>query len=195
MMLPLLLVLITLVIMEFAVALFHQHIMHGIGWKWHQSHHASHKIVHTKIANQVNSGFVNSGFEKNDLYALFFTIATVLLFIFSTPQSAIWWVGIGISIYGFLYAVMHDVIVHRRLPLRWQPRNAYLRRLTKAHHLHHAVRSQEQGVSFGFLYAPPLESLHTQLRALTKTKILTETPSCPHSDARRQADIPASKVL
>ncbi len=41
---------------------------------------------------------------------------------------------------------------------------AYLKRLIQAHRLHHAVRSREGAVSFGFLYAPPVKKLKEQLR-------------------------------
>ena len=185
MLIPLLLVLITLIVMEFAVATFHQHFMHGIGWEWHESHHVSHKVVRLNYPSQHTSGKANTNFnneivekagvEKNDLYAVIFAGVTLLLFVFTTQFSSLWWIGVGISLYGFLYALMHDVIVHRRLNLRWKPRNAYLVRLVKAHHLHHAMRVKEHGISFGFLYAPPLHTLHAQLRTNVKNKIVNNT--------------------
>jgi len=145
----LLIVVATLLVMEVAVTLFHRHVMHGFGWGWHASHHNASKTL---------------SWEKNDLYAIVFTGAAILLFALGDTHATIWWIAFGITLYGLLYGILHDVLIHRRLPVKWKPRNAYLQRLITAHHLHHAVRSRENGVSFGFLYAPPLDSIRTQLR-------------------------------
>lgn len=190
---PLLIVFATLVTMEFAVAKFHQYIMHGIGWKWHESHHVSHEPIAYSSAD-VKTNPPDNRLEKNDLYALVFSLATLLLFIFSAQYSAIWWIGVGISLYGFLYALMHDVIVHRRLRISWQPRKAYLKRLIKAHNLHHAVRAKDNSVSFGFLYAPPLHTLHAKLRVIKSQKALAEITYCKSENDRLQRNIPASNV-
>ncbi|GIZ52724.1 sterol desaturase family protein [Noviherbaspirillum aridicola] len=140
----------TLVIMEIAVTLFHRHVMHGIGWKWHASHH------------ERGAG---RGWERNDWFAVVFAGATILLFILGGSHAGVWWIALGITLYGLLYGLLHDVLTHRRFGPNWQPRHAYLRRLVAAHRLHHAVRSREGGVSFGFLYAPPVETVRRQLRS------------------------------
>lgn len=140
----------TVVIMEIAVTLFHRHVMHGIGWKWHASHHAPRAA---------------RGWESNDWYAVVFAGATIGLFALGGSNSSLWWVALGITLYGLLYGLLHDVLTHRRFGLNWRPRNAYLRRLVAAHRLHHAVRDREGGVSFGFLYAPPVETVRRQLHA------------------------------
>jgi beta-carotene 3-hydroxylase len=147
------LALATLLAMEFAVTLFHKHVMHGIGWGWHKSHHEPRK---------------QARWEKNDLYAVVFSIATVLLFVLGGMHAPLWWVALGISVYGLLYGILHDVLVHRRLPLAWQPKNRYIQHLKRAHHLHHAVKTRDGGVSYGFLYAPPLDVLRSQLRSSDK---------------------------
>jgi beta-carotene 3-hydroxylase len=140
----------TLVVMEFAVTLFHRHVMHGFGWGWHRTHHAPRS---------------KPAWERNDLYAVVFTAATIPLFALSDPASSLWWIAVGITLYGLLYGILHDVLIHRRLPLAWKPKHAYLQRLVTAHHLHHAVKSREGGVSFGFLYAPPVEGIRRELRS------------------------------
>ena len=71
----------------------------------------------------------------------------------------------GITIYGILYFIVHDGLVHQRWPFRYIPHRGYAKRLVQAHRLHHAVRGKDDSVSFGFLYAPPIEKLHAQLRA------------------------------
>jgi beta-carotene 3-hydroxylase len=142
-------VLATLALMEIAVSFIHRYVMHGPGWGWHRSHHEAKKP---------------SGWERNDLYALVFTAATIPLFAISKPDEPLWWIATGVTAYGLLYALLHDVLIHRRLPLAWKPRNAYLQRLMTAHRLHHAVRTREGAVSYGFLYAPPVEVVRAQLR-------------------------------
>ncbi|WP_334187912.1 beta-carotene hydroxylase [Noviherbaspirillum sp.] len=145
-----LIVVATLLIMEFAVTLFHKYVMHGIGWGWHQSHHLPGK---------------SARWEKNDLYAVVFASATIALFAVGGGTDApLWWVALGITLYGLLYSILHDVLIHRRLPVKWQPKNRYLHRLKTAHHLHHAVRTREGAVSFGFLYTPPVDALRNELR-------------------------------
>lgn len=139
----------TIVLMEAAVTLFHRYVMHGFGWRWHKSHHHPER---------------NAVWETNDWYAVVFSAATVFLFVIGGSHAPVWWIALGITVYGLLYGIVHDVLVHRRIPVRWQPKNAYLRHLISAHRLHHAVRSRDGAVSFGFLYAPPLEALRGSLR-------------------------------
>ena len=69
------------------------------------------------------------------------------------------WVGIGILLYGLMYFVFHDVIVHRRIRTGYKPKNAYMRRIVEAHWVHHSTNGKEGAVSFGFLYSPPVDEL------------------------------------
>ena len=140
----------TVVAMELLASSVHRHVMHGWGWRWHRSHHEPRR----------------GPFETNDLYAVVF--AGVSLIFFSLLPSLwppFWWVGVGTLVYGLLYALLHDGLVHGRLGFRASPRSIYLKRLVQAHRLHHAVRGRDGGVSFGFLYAPPVRRLRRQLRA------------------------------
>ena len=147
--LPLLVVAITVVAMEALAAGVHRYVMHGPGWGWHRSHH------------EPRAGW----FERNDLYAVVFALLSVGFFVAGAWASLLWWVGLGMVIYGVGYALLHDGLVHRRLPFLKSPRNGYLKRLVQAHRLHHAVHEREGAVSFGFLYAPPVERIVGQLRA------------------------------
>lgn len=140
----------SLVLMELIAMLAHRYIMHGFGWKWHRDHHLPGP----------------GKLEVNDLYAVIITVLCIGLFLFSGgPQSLLWWMALGITIYGLLYAFVHDGLVHRRWPLQWKPQHPYLRRLIEAHHLHHAVKEKHGAVSYGFLYAPASSKLRAQLKA------------------------------
>ncbi|MDU1085375.1 MAG: sterol desaturase family protein [Leclercia adecarboxylata] len=142
-------VLLTVAAMELIAALAHKYIMHGWGWGWHESHHEPR----------------TSWFEVNDLYAVVFAVLAIVLIALGT--WGIWplqWIGAGMTLYGALYFMVHDGLVHQRWPFRYIPRRGYLKRLYLAHRLHHAVRGKEDCVSFGFLYAPPIEKLQATLR-------------------------------
>jgi len=138
----------TVLLMEVVAWAVHKYIMHGPGWGWHCSHHVEHEGT----------------LEKNDLYAVLFAGLALLLVLFSPGRGPLYWVGIGMSVYGALYFFVHDGLVHQRWPFRYVPRNGYLKRLVQAHRLHHAVEGREGGVSFGFLYAPPVRRLKEELR-------------------------------
>lgn len=146
-----LIVLATLVAMEGVAWASHKYIMHGWGWGWHRSHHEPR----------------HGAFEKNDLYAVFFAGLAILLIALGT--AGLWplqWIGAGMTAYGFLYFLAHDGLVHQRWPLRYVPREGYLKRLYQAHRLHHAVDGRDGCVSFGFLYAPSVKALKAELRRL-----------------------------
>jgi beta-carotene 3-hydroxylase len=55
--------------------------------------------------------------------------------------------------YGCAYFGCHDVGVHRRIRHAWLPKSAYVRRLVRAHLVHHKTLTREGAVNFGFLYA------------------------------------------
>lgn len=146
---PALIVIGTVVFMEVFAWWAHKYIMHGdLGWGWHKSHHEPHE----------------PGFEKNDLYAVVFALFAIALFcVGALFWQPLWWVALGITVYGVLYFVAHDGLVHQRWPFRYVPRKGYLKRLYQAHRLHHAVQGKDGCVSFGFIYAPPVDVLVSEL--------------------------------
>ena len=136
----------------------HRHVMHGWGWAWHRSHHAP------------RTGW----FERNDLYAVVFAgVAIVLIAVGNAQPSldALRWIGAGMTLYGLVYFLVHDGMVHGRWPFRWVPRRGYLKRLYQAHRLHHALDAPGDGVSFGFLWAPRPAQLKARLQALRAARV------------------------
>ena len=145
---PTLLVVGTVAFMEWFAAWSHEHIMHGWGWGWHKSHHEPH----------------DDALEENDLYSVLFAgFAILLIWVGATWFWPLLWIGIGISIYGVLYFFFHDGLVHQRWPFKYIPRKGYLKRVYQAHRLHHAVKGRDGCVSFGFVYAQPVDQLVKKL--------------------------------
>ncbi|MGB3754422.1 MAG: sterol desaturase family protein [Parerythrobacter sp.] len=131
----------------------HKYIMHGWGWAWHRDHHEPH----------------DNAVEKNDLYAVVFgTIVFVMFAIGYYVSPALWWAALGITLYGVIYTVIHDGLVHQRL-FRWVPRSGYAKRLVQAHKLHHATIGKDGGVSFGFVVAEDPAKLKAELKRQRQT--------------------------
>lgn len=120
----------------------HKYIMHGFLWSWHRSHHKVH----------------NHALEMNDLFALVFSIPSILTIYFGYDNyQEFWWllyVGIGILCYGLFYFVFHDIIVHRRVKIPFKAKSKYMKRIMRAHYVHHETHTKEDAEAFGFLYAP-----------------------------------------
>jgi beta-carotene 3-hydroxylase len=134
------LVLISVAMMEAFAWFSHKYIMHGFMWVWHKSHHSKVKSI----------------LEVNDLFGIIFGIFSAVFIVFGSlndKYSFLFWIGIGIVVYGIFYFVFHDIIVHQRIKFRYQTKNKYLRRIIKAHHIHHKTHTKEGAEAFGFLYA------------------------------------------
>jgi beta-carotene 3-hydroxylase len=117
----------------------HKYVMHGVLWKIHKTHHE-----HSK-------GY----FELNDLFTLIFGgTAVVLIFQGVETFDYRFWIGCGISLYGMLYFVLHDVMIHKRLKWLGRPKAKYLKAITKAHRAHHKSKEKDDAVSFGLFFIP-----------------------------------------
>ena len=150
----LLIVVATVLAMEFVAWASHKYVMHGFGWGWHRDHHQPH----------------DNKLEKNDLYAIVGAAMSISMFAIGSEWvlgAAAWepatWIGLGILFYGIIYTLVHDGLVHQRW-FRWVPRRGYAKRLVQAHKLHHATIGKEGGVSFGFVFAGDPAKLKAELR-------------------------------
>lgn len=151
---PILIVLAAAAAMEGVAWASHKYVMHGFGWGWHRDHHEPHDRL----------------LEKNDLFAIVGAAMSISMFALGSEwvlgASAWWpatWIGLGILVYGVVYTLVHDGLVHQRW-FRYVPRSGYLKRLVQAHHLHHATTSKEGGVSFGFVLARDPAALKAELK-------------------------------
>jgi len=121
------------VAMEPITALTHRFVMHGLGMRLHRSHHRR------------SSGRL----EANDVFpVLFAALVGIGLWLgFNAPQFAdLVPFGLGVTLYGGAYALVHDVYIHRRLRPFRDRRSAVLERLAAAHALHHRYGGAPYGM-------------------------------------------------
>lgn len=131
----------TFFFMEGVAWFTHKYIMHGFLWTWHKSHHKVH----------------NHKLERNDLFAVVFSVPSAALIMAGIEFPEVRWllfVGIGVACYGVFYVLFHDILVHRRVKLKFKAKSSYLKRMMRAHYIHHEVHTKEGAEAFGFLYAP-----------------------------------------
>ena len=110
-----------------AVELFsyiaHRFLFHGVLWQIHRTHHTARK----------------GAFELNDIFSVIFALCSMVLMIFAeTPfvNSISFPIGLGISIYGFVYFIIHDFFTHRRF-LPFKSSSKLLLTIRAAHQRHH----------------------------------------------------------
>jgi beta-carotene 3-hydroxylase len=148
---------VTAGLMEYVAWVFHKYLMHGPLWVLHKSHHRPRR----------------GWFELNDTFGLFFSSISIMLIYFGLRgHPVLLGAGLGMVVYGGIYFLVHDVLVHRRVRHVFVPRSGYLRRIYQAHRLHHALETKDGAVSFGFVYAPPAERLKARLGANAAEKAL-----------------------
>ncbi len=130
--------------MEFMAWFTHKFVMHGFLWRWHEDHH---------LPKHLKDGF----FEKNDLFFLVYAIPSMFCYMYGsfTQTWEVFFIGVGVSIYGLIYFLIHDVYIHRRF--EWFPLldNFYSRAILRAHGSHHAKQTKEETESFGLLVINP----------------------------------------
>lgn len=126
-------------LMELSGWFIHKYLMHGPLWMIHKTHHQPS----------------NSFFELNDLFSLLFgSIAVILILLGLENLDYRFWIGMGISLYGVLYFVLHDVLVHRRLKWFERPKNSFLLGIFRAHQAHHRTNKKDDAISFGLFIVP-----------------------------------------
>lgn len=124
--------------MEFASWLIHKYLMHGPLWNIHKTHHQQQK---------------DKKWELNDLFSIFFTGLAIFFLIrgLQLQNALLSGAGVGISLYGMTYFVLHDVFIHRRIKFFRHSRNPLLKALAEAHYDHHKSKERNGSVSFGLL--------------------------------------------
>jgi len=129
-------------LMELVSYAVHRFLYHKIFWKIHKSHHAPRE----------------GAFELNDVFPLFFacaSIAVIMAGIAAGPWSLMFAVGLGVTGYGLVYFVVHDLYVHHRVKIL-SLRIRLFRALKRAHATHHRTG----GEPYGLLFYPQFQNAH-----------------------------------
>ena len=130
----------TFFFMEFVAWSVHKFIMHGFLWNLHKDHHV---VDHNKF------------FQKNDYFFLIFAIPSIILIFIGFENLTIgFFIGLGIALYGLAYFIIHEIIIHRRLPPPKKTKSKYIKAIRKAHKIHHKNQGKHNGVNFGMLIVP-----------------------------------------
>ena len=137
-------ILITLVAfcaMEGVAWFTHKYIMHGLLWTLHKDHHKKDSY-----------GF----FEHNDFFFLIFAIPGIALLYFGLDlnYNYLFWIGLGITLYGAAYFIVHDIFIHQRFKILRNTDNNYFKAIRRAHKMHHKHLGKKEGECFGMLWVP-----------------------------------------
>jgi beta-carotene 3-hydroxylase len=136
------LTLASFLLMEGVAWFTHKFIMHGFLWFLHRDHHLKD-----------HQGF----FERNDFFFLLFaTPGIILIFLGFQPwaMGPTFFLGLGITLYGFTYFLVHDIFIHQRFQWLRNIDNHYFKAIRRAHKMHHKHLGKEQGECFGMLWVP-----------------------------------------
>ena len=132
--------LLTFLVMEAWAWFMHKYILHGPLWFLHQTHHRPQQ----------------TWWEWNDLVSLLYGVAAAICIMYGIEnQSLTLGIGAGIALYGVIYFIFHDIIIHRRIKLRYRFESRYVNRLIRAHKMHHKHLGKNPSEAYGFLYATP----------------------------------------
>ena len=110
-------------------------------WYFHEDHHQPR---------------YQNWFERNDVFFIIFAIPSITLFYFGMQGGLnyLFFIGLGVMLYGLAYFLVHDVLIHKRFNWFSKTNNKYLIGLRKAHKVHHKHLGKEQGECFGMLFVP-----------------------------------------
>lgn len=162
----------------------HRWVMHGAGMRFHRSHHRRWR------AQRDGDSWV----EGNDVFPAVFGAVTVLALAAGLNVDRLGVlvpVSLGVTAYGLAYALVHDVYVHHRLPVRWSCRA--LDRLADAHALHHSFGGEPYGMLVPVVPAAVRRRAQTQRssastprrQSVVASMVRSRNDSPPSSSANR----------
>ncbi len=147
-------VFISFISMEAVAWSTHKYIMHGLLWTLHKDHH-----------KRESKGFL----EHNDFFFLIFALPGIagLYFGMKNNYDYLFWIGLGITLYGLTYFIVHDIFIHQRFRLFRNTKNYYLIAIRRAHKVHHKHLGKKEGECFGMLWVPLKYFMNTNNRNST----------------------------
>lgn len=173
---------LTAVLMEAWAAIMHGKLWHGVLWPTHRSHHRGPGDV-------AEAPRPAHGLEFNDVFGLLHALlaAPMMAWGMHVPvgagRAAALGISIGMSAYGLAYALVHDGMVHQRLPLGVLKRSRTLRRVAAAHRVHHRTGGPPFGLFSGPWVLRRAAARRAAERALPRSRPLA-TPEHPQGTAR-----------
>ncbi|SDC02746.1 beta-carotene 3-hydroxylase [Williamwhitmania taraxaci] len=138
--------------MEFVAWSNHKYVMHGFLWNWHIDHHRKDNLQGLPLNTE------DKLLEKNDLFFLVYAIPAIILMIvgFSIQSMPMVFVSVGITLYGFTYFAIHDIIIHNRIKISFLQgkHNFFIEAVIKAHTAHHKPKNKQDFNNYGLLVFP-----------------------------------------
>jgi beta-carotene 3-hydroxylase len=138
--------------MEFVAWSSHKYVMHGFLWNWHKDHHRKDHQKTLPLQTE------DKRFEKNDLFFLIYASPAIILLIIGLTFNLYYLVsiGVGITLYGFTYFTIHDIVIHHRVkaPFLFNVKNSYIRSIINAHTAHHWPKTKDDFHNYGLLIFP-----------------------------------------
>ena len=134
--------------MEPWAACLHRWVWHSALWPVHRSHHRGRH----DIAAPGGGG----RWEANDALSLLhapIAIACILYGCLAPPSAGrelLYGAGLGMTLFGAAYVLLHDGLAHGRLPVSGLLRWRFMRRVRMAHRIHHRTG----GAPFGLFLGP-----------------------------------------
>ena len=141
-------ILLTALAMEMWAALLHRYAWHTWLWHLHRSHHRGRGDVAVTPPP-------HPFWEWNDALSVVHAPVAVGLILYgcmgrpSVMREVCFAVGMGQTLFGLCYILMHDGIAHARLPLQGWWRYGPVRHIARAHRVHHRTGGPPFGLFFG----------------------------------------------
>lgn len=129
---------VSFVAMELVTYAAHRWVMHGPLENLHNGHHRN-------AARSVPK----RGLESNDVFPLAFSIIVMAgLWVGFNVAGMSWLVAVcaGVTMYGVAYTLVHDGVIHGRIPGMSRIPSRTAARLTAAHRTHHHTNAEPYGM-------------------------------------------------
>jgi beta-carotene 3-hydroxylase len=126
------------VAMELVTYAAHRWIMHGPLENLHNGHHRNAARATPK-----------RGLESNDVFPLAFSIIVMAgLWVGFNVDGMSWLVAVcaGVTMYGVAYTLVHDGVIHGRIPGMSHIASPTAARLSAAHRTHHHTNAEPYGM-------------------------------------------------
>lgn len=155
--------------MELWAGALHKLIWHRALWRVHRSHHRKRK----------------GALEANDALSVLHAPIAVALILYGcvAAPGALreigYGVGVGMTLFGVAYAVVHDGLVHGRLPVSFLERSAYFRRVKESHLAHHT--GGRNSAPYGLFLGPWERRRAERLAPQDAARIASRARPKPHA--------------